>query len=340
MSKVAFITGISGQDAAYLSLFLLKKGYKVIGGDRRNSSGSLWRLKELGIVDDVEIINFELSEFSNIYKTIEKISPDEIYNLAAQSFVASSFDTPLMTSDVTGIGVLRILESLRTLDKKIKFYQASSSEMFGKVQESPQNELTQFYPRSPYGVAKLYGHWITVNYRESHNIFACSGILFNHESPLRGKEFVTRKITMGLARIKSGLQNCLELGNIDSRRDWGFAKDYVEGMYLMLQHDKPDDYVLSNNKTHSVREFINVACKMLNIELTWEGTGIDEIGIDKKTDNVIIKINPKFYRPSEVDLLLGDSSKAKKILNWESKTSFNELVELMIKYDLDKLSSN
>ncbi len=333
MSKTALITGISGQDGAYLSKLLLNKGYKVIGGERRSASGTLWRLRKLNIEKDIEITDFELSEFTNIYRTIDKYNPDEIYNLAAQSFVAASFEMPTMTSDVTGVGVSRLLESIRQINPNIKFYQASSSEMFGKVAESPQKETTPFYPRSPYGVAKLFGHWMTVNYREAYNMFACSGILFNHESPLRGEQFVTKKITMGLSKIKLGLQDYLELGNLDSKRDWGYAEDYVEAMFLMLQYKKPGDYVISTGQTYSVRDFINIACNKLNIDIEWEGKGINEIAINKKNGKKIIKINPKFYRPTEVDLLLGNSDKAKRILKWKPKTDFESLVDKMIEYD-------
>ena len=339
MNKTALITGVSGQDGAYLSKLLLNKGYKVIGGERRSASGSLWRLKELNIENDVEITDFELSEFTNIIRTIEKYKPDEIYNLAAQSFVAASFEMPIMTSDVTGLGVSRLLEAIRQINPKIKFYQASSSEMFGKVLETPQTEETPFYPRSPYGVAKLFGHWITINYKEAYNLFACSGILFNHESPLRGHQFVTKKITMGLSKIKLGILDCLELGNIDSKRDWGYAADYVQAMHLMLQQKQADNYVISTGKTYSVRDFINLSCKELNIDIYWQGKGIDEIAIDKKTNKKIIKINPKFYRPTEVDVLLGNSNKARKILNWEPQTNFNSLVSKMVKYDYSKLSN-
>jgi len=333
MSKIALITGISGQDGAYLAKLLLDKGYKVIGGERRSASSTLWRLNHLGIQNDLEIVDFELAEFTNIIRTIENCQPDEIYNLAAQSFVAASFEMPTMTADVTGLGVSRVLEAIRTVNHKIKFYQASSSEMFGKVQEIPQNENTPFYPRSPYAVAKVFGHWMTINYRESYDMFACSGILFNHESPLRGEQFVTRKITKALSRIKLGKQKTLELGNINSKRDWGFAGDYVEGMYKMLQHKIPDDYVLSTNETHSVREFINICCAKLNIDLEWNGKKIDEVGIDKSSGKTIIKMNPRFYRPSEVDILIGDSSKAREILNWNNKVSFDKLVDLMLEYD-------
>ena len=339
MKKTALITGVSGQDGAYLSKLLLKKGYRVIGGERRSASGSLWRLKDLNIENDVEITDFELSEFTNIYRTIEKYKPNEIYNLAAQSFVGASFEMPTMTSDITGLGVSRILEAIRQINPGIKFYQASSSEMFGKVSETPQTENTPFYPRSPYGIAKLFGHWMTINYKEAYNIFACSGILFNHESPLRGEQFVTKKITMGLSKIKLGLIEYLELGNLDSKRDWGYAGDYVEAMYLMLQNDKPDNYVISTGETFSVKDFINTSCNELQIDIEWQGSGIDETAIDKKTGKSIIRINPKFYRPTEVDLLLGNSTKAKKMLKWKPKTNFYELVSEMIEYDYNKLKN-
>ena len=339
MKKTALITGVSGQDGAYLSKLLLKKGYRVIGGERRSASGSLWRLKDLNIENDVEITDFELSEFTNIYRTIEKYKPNEIYNLAAQSFVGASFEMPTMTSDITGLGVSRILEAIRQINPDIKFYQASSSEMFGKVSETPQTENTPFYPRSPYGIAKLFGHWMTINYKEAYNIFACSGILFNHESPLRGEQFVTKKITMGLSKIKLGLIEYLELGNLDSKRDWGYAGDYVEAMYLMLQNDKPDNYVISTGETFSVKDFINTSCNELRIDIEWQGSGIDETAIDKKTGKSIIRINPKFYRPTEVDLLLGNSTKAKKMLKWKPKTNFYELVSKMIEYDYNKLKN-
>jgi len=339
MNKTALITGVSGQDGAYLSKLLLNKGYKVIGGERRSASGSLWRLEELNIENDIEITDFELSEFTNIIRAIEKYNPDEIYNLAAQSFVAASFEMPIMTSDVTGLGVSRLLEAIRQINPKIKFYQASSSEMFGKVVDTPQNENTPFYPRSPYGVAKLFGHWMTINYREAYNIFACSGILFNHESPLRGHQFVTKKITRGLSKIKLGLKDCLELGNLESKRDWGYAEDYVEAMYLMLQHKTPDNYVISTGRTYSVKDFINSACVELNFNIEWKGEGLDEVAIDCRTGKEIIKINSKYYRPTEVDLLLGDSSKAKEILQWKPKTNFNKLVSKMIKYDYSKLKN-
>lgn len=335
--KKAIITGISGQDGAYLAKHLLDKGYKVIGAERRNASSNNWRLTEIGIINDIEFIDFELTEFTNILRVIEKTRPDEVYNLAAQSFVAASFEMPTMTADVTGLGVVRLLEAIRMVNSNIRFYQASSSEMFGKVSEAPQSEETPFYPRSPYGVAKLYGHWITVNYRESYNMFACSGILFNHESPLRGEQFVTRKITMGLSKIKLGHQDFIELGNLEAKRDWGFAGDYVKGMHLMLNHTKADDYVLATNQTQTVRSFIELACKHLSIDIIWKYKGLDEVGIDSKSGKEIIKINPKFYRPAEVDLLLGNPKKAEDILGWKNETSFEELVSMMVQSDFDKI---
>ena len=341
--KKAFITGITGQDGAYLAELLLRKGYKVIGGERRNASGSLWRLKKLGIEKRVHITNFELSELTNIDRAIKKYLPDEFYNLASQSFVQDSFELPIMTTDITGLGVGRILEVLRNTKKKIKFYQASSSEMFGKATETPQKETTPFYPRSPYGAAKLFGHWLTINYRESYNMFACSGILFNHESPLRGEKFVTKKITTALARIKLGKQDCLRLGNIDSKRDWGFAGDYVEAIYKILQQKKPGDFVISTGKTHTVRKFVETSAKLLGMKIQWRGHKLNERGIDKKTGKTIIKIDRRFFRPAEVDVLHGDYSRARKILKWEPKTSFNELVEMMTISDYNeqkKISNN
>ena len=336
--KKAIVTGITGQDGAYLAQFLLEKGYKVYGTYRRVASVNFWRIEELGIRgnENLELIEFDLTDLSNIIRIIDKIEPDEIYNLAAQSFVGVSFEQPITTSEVTGIGVLNILEAIRIVNPKIKFYQASTSEMFGKVQEIPQKETTPFYPRSPYGVAKLYAHWMSINYRESYNIFACSGILFNHESPLRGLEFVTRKITDSVAKIKLGKLDCLELGNLDAKRDWGYAKEYVEGMYLMLQAKKADSYVLATNITHSVREFVKLAFEAVDIEIEFEGEGDKEIAIDKKSGKVLVKVNPKFYRPSEVDLLIGDYSKAKKELSWEPKTSLKELCNMMVKKDIER----
>ena len=331
--KTALITGISGQDGAYLSKLLLEKNYRVIGGDRRTASGSLWRLKELGIVDDVEVVDFELGEFTNIFRAIEDTRPDEVYNLAAQSFVGASFEMPTYTSNITGLGVARVLEAIKQIDPSIKFYQASTSELFGKIHETPQLESTPFYPRSPYGVAKLFGHWITINYREAYDMFACSGILFNHESPLRGEEFVTRKIIKGLVKIKKGLKKQLLLGNVEAKRDWGFAGDYVEAMYLMMQHDIPDDYVISTGENHSIKDFIKIVCDELDIKIEWSGENLNEKCIDSSTGKVIIKINTKYYRPAEVDVLLGDSSKAKNTFGWKPKTSFEDLVSMMIKAD-------
>jgi len=334
--KTALITGVMGQDGSYLSKLLLEKGYKVYGAARRNGSGSDWRHEYLGIKNQVELVDFELLEQTNIQRTIEKCKPDEIYNLAAQSFVAASFEQPVYTGLVDGIAVTYILEAIRQINPKIKFYQASTSEMFGKVQEVPQKETTPFYPRSPYGVAKLYAHWINKNYRESYNLFGCNGILFNHESPLRGAEFVTRKITMALANIKLGKQEFLELGNMDSKRDWGFAGDYVEGMYLMMQQEKPDNYVLGTGKTNTIRYFVEVAAKTLGYEIEWKGQAENEIGIDKKSGKTIVKINPKFYRPCEVDLLIGNPEKAKKVLGWKPKVQIEELAKMMVKADFDR----
>jgi GDPmannose 4,6-dehydratase len=335
--KKALITGIRGQDGAYLADLLIKKGYKVYGADRRSGDSSLWRLRELGIDAKIEHIYMDLLEFTNIMDVIKKIKPDEVYNLAAQSFVQVSFEQPELTSMIDGIGVLKILEAIRHFSPKTKFYQASTSEMFGKVQEVPQTEKTPFYPRSPYGVAKLYAHWITVNYRESYGLYACSGILFNHESPFRGLEFITRKITNSIARIKYGLQDKIYVGNLDSKRDWGYAKEYVEGMWLILQQKKADDYVLATNETHTIRELINYSFKHIGIEIIWKGKGLNEKGIDRKSGNTLVEVSEKFYRPSEVDLLLGNPAKAKKILGWQPKTKFKELVEIMIEADLKKV---
>lgn len=337
--KKALITGITGQDGSYLAELLLEKGYEVHGIIRRSSSFNTSRIDHL--YQDTHIhgtkllLHYgDLSDSSNISRLIEKIRPDEIYNLGAQSHVRVSFDVPEYTADVDGIGTLRILDAIKESGIKTKFYQASSSELFGKVQEIPQKETTPFYPRSPYAVAKLYSYWITVNYRESYNIFACNGILFNHESPRRGETFVTRKITRGLARIVAGKDNCLYLGNLDAKRDWGYAKDYVEGMWLMLQQEKPEDFVLATGEMHSVREFIEECCKILKINLQWKGKGEKEVGIDKKTKKEIIKIDPKYFRPAEVEQLLGDPSKAKKLLKWKPKTTFKNLVKIMLEADL------
>lgn len=340
MAKVALITGITGQDGSYLAELLLEKGYEVHGIIRRSSTFNTSRIDH--IFQDpheshkrLSLHYGDLSDASNISRLIEKIQPDEIYHLAAQSHVRVSFDIPEYTADVTGVGTLRLLDAIRESGVKTKFYQASSSEMFGLVQHVPQTEDTPFYPRSPYGVAKVYGYWITKNYRESYNLFACNGILFNHESPRRGETFVTRKITRGLARIKLGLDSTLYMGNLDAKRDWGYAKDYVEGMWMMLQQDKPDDYVLATNETHTVREFIELASKRLGFDLEWQGEGVNEIGVDKNTGKAVIKIDPAYFRPAEVDLLIGDPAKAKKIMGWEPKVKFKELVEIMVDADLE-----
>ncbi|MDA8089098.1 MAG: GDP-mannose 4,6-dehydratase [Nitrospiraceae bacterium] len=333
-SKKALITGITGQDGAYLSRLLLEKDYKVYGAFRRTSDMHLDRLKELGIDGEISYAPLDLLEFTNIHRILDKIQPDEVYNLGAQSFVAMSFEQPVFTADVTGLGALRVLEAIRDVNPKIKFYQASSSEMFGKVVETPQTELTPFYPRSPYAAAKLFAHWMTVNYRESYGMFACSGILFNHESPLRGLEFVTRKITHSIARIKAGLQDRILLGNMDSKRDWGYAPEYVNAMWLMLQQPQPDDYVISTGQTHTVREFVEAAFRAVEISIKWSGEGTGETGADEKTGKVLVAVDPEFFRPAEVSLLVGDSSKAKSKLGWSPSVKFPELVKMMVEHDL------
>lgn len=334
--KKAIVTGITGQDGAYLVELLLNKGYEVYGTYRRTASVNFWRIEELGIQDhpNLHLVEYDLTDQSNSIRMVADILPDEIYNLAAQSFVGVSFEQPIATAHITGLGAVHLLEAIRIINPKIKYYQASTSEMFGKVQEIPQTENTPLYPRSPYGIAKLYAHWMTINYRESYDIFASSGILFNHESPLRGKEFVTRKITDSVAKIKLGKLDCLELGNMDAKRDWGFAKEYVEGMYLMLQADKPDTYVLATNRTETVRDFVTMAFKAADIELEWSGSDIDEVAKDKSSGKTVVNVNPKFYRPAEVELLIGDPKKAKNILGWEPKTTLEELCGMMVKEDL------
>jgi GDPmannose 4,6-dehydratase len=339
VARRAIITGITGQDGAYLSKLLLEKGYEVYGAYRRSASLNLWRLNELGIEREIKFIPLDLVEFSNILRMVDKTRPDELYNLAAQSFVGLSFEQPIYTSDADGLGVARILEAIRMVNPQMRFYQASTSEMFGKVREVPQTEATPFYPRSPYGVSKLYAHWMTVNYRESHDIHASSGILFNHEGPLRGLEFVTRKITASLARIKVGRQELLELGNLDAQRDWGFAGDYVQGMWMMVQQDAGDDYVLSTGRTHSVRHFVETAARAGGIDLTWEGEGQDARGIDKKSGKTIVRVNPEFYRPAEVDLLVGNSEKARTKLGWQPKVQFEQLVQMMMEADMKRATS-
>lgn len=339
MAKVALITGITGQDGAYLSKLLLDKGYKVFGAYRRTASLNLWRMEELGIAKEVKLVPIDLLEYSNIQRTLDEVKPDEVYNLAAQSFVALSFEQPIYTGDVDGLGVVRLLDAIRMIKPKMRFYQASTSEMFGKVQAIPQNENTPFYPRSPYGAAKLYAHWITINYREAYDMHNSCGILFNHESPLRGLEFVTRKITAGLAQIKHGRKSPLELGNLDAKRDWGFAGDYVEGMWMMLQQPHGDDYVLATGEAHSVREFVEVAAGAAGFDIAWEGEGEKAQGIDSKAGQVIVKVNPEFYRPSEVEFLLGDATKARSELGWMPKVTFSQLVEMMMEADLRRAAS-
>ncbi len=338
--KVALITGITGQDGSYLAELLLEKGYMVHGIIRRSSTFNTSRIDHLLQDPHVEGLRLrlhygDLSDASNLSRLIEKIQPDEIYHLAAQSHVRVSFDMPEYTADVTGLGTLRLLDAIRETKVNTKFYQASSSEMYGLVQEVPQTETTPFYPRSPYGCAKVYGYWITKNYRESYGLFACNGILFNHESPRRGETFVTRKVTRGLARIKLGLEECLYLGNLEAKRDWGYAKDYVEGMWRMLQHDKPDDYVLATNETHTIREMVELAADELGFAIEWKGSGTEEVGIDKNSGKTIIRIDPRYFRPAEVELLIGDYAKAKKELGWKPTTTFRELIVLMAKSDLE-----
>jgi GDPmannose 4,6-dehydratase len=340
MARTALVTGISGQDGAYLARLLLAKGYRVVGALRRSSRSSIPRLIELKIAGDVEIVDFDLAEITNIMRMLKKVQPDEIYNLAAQSFVALSFEQPIYTSDTDGFGPLRILEALREVVPTARFYQASTSEMYGKVQAVPQDETTPFYPRSPYGFAKLFAHWATVNYRESYGLHASSGILFNHESPLRGREFVTRKITWSLARIRHGDLDMLELGNLDARRDWGFAGDYVEGMWLMLQQDKAQDYVLATSETHTVRDFVETAARRLQFDIEWSGAGPDERGTDRRSGKTIVRVNPAFYRPAEVDHLVGNPRKAREVLGWRCKIGFEELVTMMAEADDKRVRDN
>ena len=339
--KKALVIGITGQDGSYLAELLLEKGYEVYGMVRRSSSFNTERIDH--ILTDVHIHGVklfreygDLSDSSSIYKILNEVRPDEIYNLGAQSHVRISFEIPEYTADVTGLGVLRLLNAIKDMGIKTKFYQAASSEMFGNIKEVPQKETTPFCPQSPYGCAKVFAYWITKNYREAYNLFACNGILFNHESPRRGGNFVTRKITKGLSRIKLGLDECLYLGNLNAKRDWGYAKEYVECMWRMLQQDKPDDYVIATGEAHSVREFVEEATKLLGFDLVWQGEGVNERGIDRKTGRTIIKIDPYFFRPNEVDLLIGDYSKAKEKLGWEPKVKFKELVKLMVKADFEK----
>ena len=340
--KRAVITGITGQDGAFLAELLLEKGYEVYGTYRRTSSTNFWRIDALGIRDDsnLHLVEYDLTDLASSIRLFDQTKPDEVYNLAAQSFVAVSFDQPITTAQITGLGPVNLLEAIRIVNPKIRFYQASTSEMFGKVQEVPQSEKTPFYPRSPYAAAKVYAHWMTINYRESYDIFGTSGILFNHESPLRGLEFVTRKITDGVARIKLGKLDHIELGNLDAKRDWGYAKDYVEGMWRMLQVDVPDVFVLATGRTERVRDFVEMTCKAVDIKIVWQGEGVDEIGIDSDTRKTIVSINPKFYRPCEVELLIGDPQKAKNDLGWQATTSLEELCAMMVKADLTRVEKS
>ena len=336
MQKTALITGVTGQDGAYLAQLLLDKGYAVYGAYRRTSSVNFWRMQELGIVEhpNLHLVEYDLTDQGATIALVQKIQPTEIYNLAAQSFVGVSFEQPTTTAQITGIGALHLLEAVRLVNPKIRYYQASTSEMFGKVQTIPQTEDTPFYPRSPYGVAKLYAHWMTINYRESYGIFGASGILFNHESPLRGREFVTRKITDSVAKIHLGQQQVLELGNLDAKRDWGYAQEYVEGMWRMLQVDEPDTFVLATNRTETVRDFVRMAFKAVGVELAFSGAGDSEIATDTATGTVRVRVNPKFYRPAEVELLIGDPTKAHQQLGWKPKTTLEELCQMMVQADL------
>lgn len=336
VDRIAIITGITGQDGAYLAELLLEKGYTVYGTFRRTSSVMFWRIEELGIDKHPNFhrVEYDLTDLGCTIRLLDKVGATEVYNLAAQSFVAVSFDQPVTTGKITGLGALHLLEAIRIVNPTIRFYQASTSEMFGKAQQTPQTESTPFYPRSPYGVAKLYAHWMTVNYRESYGIFGTSGILFNHESPLRGLEFVTRKITDGIAKIKLGKQEVLELGNLDAKRDWGYAKDYVEGMWRMLQAEEPDTYVLATGRNHTVRDFVRIACRAAEIEIAFDGEGEQERGIDIATGQTIVRVNPRFYRPAEVDVLIGSPEKAKRELGWEAKTSLDDLCRMMVEADL------
>ena len=330
--KKALITGVTGQDGSYLSELLLEKGYEVYGIMRRKSVVDYGNVEHLK--DKIRFIYADMTDVVSLIKAMQISQADEVYNLAAQSFVATSWDTPLGTADIDALGVTNMLEAIRAVKPEARFYQASTSEMFGLVQEIPQKETTPFYPRSPYGVAKLYGHWITKNYRESYGLFACSGILFNHESERRGKEFVTRKITDAAARIKLGVQEVLELGNMDAKRDWGHSCDYVEAMWLMLQQEQPDDYVIATNETRTVREFVQAAFTAAGIEIEFKGSGVDEIAVDKDTGKTVVRVNPKVFRPAEVELLIGDPAKAEKVLGWNRKVSFQELVTRMVENDL------
>jgi GDPmannose 4,6-dehydratase len=336
--RTAIITGVSGQDGAYLAKLLLDKGYEVVGTYRRTSSVNFWRMAELGIDRNpkLKLVEHDLTDLGSSLRLLETAQASELYNLAAQSFVGVSFDQPATTAGVTGLGALNLLEAIRVINPKMRYYQASTSEMFGKVQAIPQSEDTPFYPRSPYGVAKLFAHWTTINYRESYGIFGCSGILFNHESPLRGREFVTRKITDTVAKIKLGKEQMLELGNMDAKRDWGYALEYVEGMWRMLQARDPDTYVLATNRTETVRDFVRMAFAAAGFQIEWSGKGERETGIDIATGRTLVRVNPKFYRPAEVDLLIGSADKAREKLGWVPKTTLESLCQMMVEADLKR----
>ena len=341
MQKTALITGVTGQDGACLSQLLLDKGYVVYGAYRRTSSVNFWRLQELGLESHprLHLVEYDLTDQGATIALVQKVQPDEIYNLAAQSFVGVSFEQPATTAHITGIGALHLLEAVRLVNPKIRFYQASTSEMFGKVQAVPQSEETPFYPRSPYGVAKLYAHWMTVNYRESYDIFGSSGILFNHESPLRGREFVTRKITDAVARIHLGQQDVLELGNLDAKRDWGYAQEYVEGMWRILQAEQPDTFVLATGRTETVRDFVRMAFLAVGITLDFRGAGDAEVAVDSASGKTLVRVNPRFYRPAEVELLIGDPSKARAQLGWQATTSLEALCQMMVEADLRRVAN-
>ena len=341
MQKTALITGVTGQDGAYLTQLLLDKGYVVYGAYRRTSSVNFWRLQELGLESHprLHLVEYDLTDQGATIALVQKVQPDEIYNLAAQSFVGVSFEQPATTAHITGIGALHLLEAVRLVNPKIRFYQASTSEMFGKVQAVPQSEETPFYPRSPYGVAKLYAHWMTVNYRESYGIFGSSGILFNHESPLRGREFVTRKITDAVARIHLGQQDVLELGNLDAKRDWGYAQEYVEGMWRILQAEQPDTFVLATGRTETVRDFVRMAFLAVGITLDFRGAGDAEVAVDSASGKTLVRVNPRFYRPAEVELLIGDPSKARAQLGWQATTSLEALCQMMVEADLRRVTN-
>lgn len=340
MAKRALITGITGQDAAYLADLLLKKDYEVYGAYRHTSSLNLWRLEELEIAEKISLVAMDLLEFTNIFRVLEKIRPNEIYNLAAQSFVAASFEQPIYVGEVDALGVARLLEAVRACCPEARFYQASTSEMFGKVREIPQSETTPFHPRSPYGVAKLYAHWFTINYRESYGLHASSGILFNHESPLRGMNFVSRKVTSAFARVFHGRQECVELGNLDASRDWGYAGDYVDGMWRMLQQPAGGDYVLATGETHTVRAFVERAAAHIGWSLRWEGEKENTVGIDQATGRILVRVNPDYYRPAEVDLLIGDCRKAQSALDWRPAMRFETLIEKMVDADVRRIGAN